>query len=69
MKQANGIRNVLVVILILVTATTVFANGNEFEALQKAINEAGYNWVAGENEISRMSPEERKNLLGDTGPK
>lgn len=69
MKQLNGIRFFLVAVLVLVTASAVYGNGNDIEALQKAIDEAGYSWVAGENEISRMSPEARKNLLGDTGPK
>jgi hypothetical protein len=69
MKQMNGIRYLLVVFLIFTTATSAIGNGNGVEALQKAIDEAGYNWVAGENDISRMNPEARRKLLGDTGPK
>lgn len=69
MKHSFKVRHFVPVLMLVFFASVAWCQELSIEALQKAIDEAGYNWKAGETEISKMSPEERRNLLGDVGPK
>jgi hypothetical protein len=69
MKYITHIRHFVPLMLLVILTSMAMGQDMSVEALQKAIDQAGYDWQAGETEISRMSPEARKNLLGDTGPR
>jgi len=69
MKYSIRFRHFVPFMLIVLLTSLAFGQGMSVEAIQKAIDEAGYNWKAGETEISKMSPEARRQLLGDTGPR
>jgi hypothetical protein len=50
---------------IFVLSFVLASFGSELEEIQKAIKEKGAKWVAGETSVSRMTPEQRRKLLGD----
>ena len=53
----------LVILTIFLACSSVFAK-LDVDQLNKAIDKEGLNWKAGENWVTRLSPEERKNLVG-----
>jgi len=50
---------------IFVLSLGLVSFGSELEEIQKAIKEKEAKWIAGETSVSRMTPEEKKRLLGD----
>jgi hypothetical protein len=61
--------SVLIAILLVATCGTVWASDGvarrtTLEEVREHIRESGYSWRAGQTPISRMSPEDFRNLLG-----
>jgi C1A family cysteine protease len=52
----------LIILSFLVSSSAI---GSELEEIRKAIKEKGAKWEAGETSVSKLSPEERRRLLGD----
>ncbi len=52
-------------LLILSLWVVSSAMGSELEEIRRAIREKGAKWEAGETSVSKLSPEERRRLLGD----
>ena len=59
--HVNFFRFVFLILFIFIS-TNVFANN--LENIKKAIKEKNANWTAGENWVTKLSPEERSNLFG-----
>lgn len=53
-----------ILFLISFSLISVTVSSTELEEIQKAIKEKGAKWVAGETSVSRLTPEQRKKLLG-----
>lgn len=54
-----------ILFLISFSLVSVTVSSTELEEIQKAIKEKGAKWIAGETSVSRLTPEQRKKLLGD----
>ncbi len=54
----------LTVSLLWATTGVALAGDPELSAVQESIRQKGLNWVAGETSVSRLPPEQRRNLLG-----
>jgi hypothetical protein len=63
MKSSTLISAFLV--LLIMTAAAWAESDQKLEKVRKAIKEKGAKWEAGETWVSRLSPEEKKKLLGD----
>lgn len=60
-----GLGIILSVILCLILTSMSFADSGELAEIRAAIEAKGAQWTANENWVSRMSPEQRRNLLGE----
>ena len=56
---------VLSTVGLLILSNLAFADPQELTAIQAAIEAKGALWTAGESWVTRLSPEERRNLLGE----
>lgn len=64
-RMRFGLGIVLSVILCLILSNLAFAGRGELDAIRAAIEAKGAQWTAGESWVTRLSPEERRNLLGE----
>ena len=64
-RMRFGLGVVLSVIWCLILTNLAFAATEELTAVQAAIRAKGAVWTAGESWVTRLSPEERQNLLGE----
>ncbi len=53
-----------ILIVLVVSSGLVFGQDMDLAAIQKAIKGKGASWTAGENSVTKLSPEERKKLCG-----
>lgn len=53
-----------VLITLVISSGTVFGEDWELETIKKAIKDKGVSWTAGENSVTKLSPEARKRLCG-----
>ena len=60
-----GLGIVLSVILCLILSNLAFADSGKLDAIRTAIKAKGALWTAGESWVTRLSPEERRDLLGE----
>ena len=60
-----GLGIVLSVILCLILSNLAFAGRGELDAIRAAIEAKGAQWTAEESWVTRLSPEDRRNLLGE----
>ena len=64
-RMRFGLGIVLSVILCLILSNLAFAGRGELDAIRAAIEARGAQWTAGESWVTRLSPEERRTLLGE----
>jgi len=66
MKKSSGYyyRLVTMLTIFLITISNLAFSSNKIELIQKAIEEKGASWVAGETWVSQLSDIERKQLCG-----
>lgn len=64
MKKCSVIHHFLILIFLIVNQSPIFAS-DWISKLNKTIKNNGQNWKAGESWVTRLSPEERKKLLGE----
>lgn len=62
--RKNTIRFILVLFVLFLTVAITQANDEELEKIREAIRNTGAQWQADETSISRLSPVERRALLG-----
>ena len=60
-----GLGIVLSIISCLILTNLAFADSGKLDAIRTAIESKGALWTAGESWVTRLSPEERRNLLGE----
>ncbi|MEW6095067.1 MAG: C1 family peptidase [bacterium] len=53
-----------VLVALVVSSGTVFGEDVELAAIKKAIKDKGASWTAGENAVTKLSPQARKGLCG-----
>ena len=58
------LRSLALALIILVLFSTRTLATNKIDEINKAIKAKGAKWVAGENWITRLSPEEQRQLFG-----
>jgi C1A family cysteine protease len=51
-------------VLLLVLVPPAFGDSSELESIREAIRRKGAGWIAGESWVTRLTPEERRGLLG-----
>ena len=56
--------NLLIVLLTIIFLQNLYGSANEIEQIKQAIAAKGANWTAGENWVTRLSHEERRQLCG-----
>ena len=59
------ILKLVILFLISFSLISVTVSSTELKEIQKAIKEKKARWIAGETSVSRLTPEQRKKLLGD----
>ena len=64
-RMRFGLGVVLSVILCLILTNSAFADRGELAKIRAAIKAKGTQWTAGESWVTRLSPEERRTLLGE----
>ncbi|MHC4534153.1 MAG: C1 family peptidase [Planctomycetota bacterium] len=67
MKGYRRVGSIVIVGIIscLLFVSLSFADSNELAEIRAAIKAKGANWTAGESWVTRLSPEERRKLLGE----
>ncbi len=65
MKFRFGIVLVLISLSWLMLTSAVFAESEELAEIREAIKARGAHWTPGESWVTRLSPQERRNLLGE----
>jgi len=65
MKFGFGIFGVLIFLSLLMLTSLSFAASEELANIQAAIDTKGALWTPGESWVTRLSPQERRNLLGE----
>ena len=64
-RMRFGLGIILSVILCLILSNLAFADAGELAKTRAAIEARGAQWKAGESWVTRLSPEERRTLLGE----